>query len=348
MSFLSDEEKERLKITRMIFHVVGRDLDDPILLSEITPPQHAEFFLERVKSAIKGNLFCFRTDSNTERVLRLIEEDSSLFTKQTQILARNFQSQHTGVTSAGVFFVFELLAGESKTIYALIKYDNEDVVRYILDVTGESHIPRLERFRESFVRKPEAMQKIALVCLDPHEGGKILVRDRSNVAHISAYFEAFLQARRVNPISEMSEKLVSALKDTFKEHRASLPQDIQLSGVNKIYEVLSQGGHRFDPEDCEPIVTAIFGPQATDSAIRRTLVRKLKERGIAEETFDVDPQFVQKPKRRRLETQEGVQVIFDESQRPTINHRADGRQEIVIVTAKVIRDDVDLENTRGN
>ena len=123
--------------------------------------------------------------------------------------------------------------------------DNEDVVRYMLKDIHGPQVPQLERFKESFVRKAEAMQKIALVRLEDRQGGKIIVRDKSKPAHISDYFEGFLEVRRVNSPNEMSEKLVEAFKETFKKHRTLLPPDIQKSGVNRIYEVMRQGGHRF-------------------------------------------------------------------------------------------------------
>jgi hypothetical protein len=348
MSFLADEEKDALAIRRMIFHVVGKTLSAPILLNEITPPQHADFFLERVKSALRGNLFEFRPGSATELILRSIALDETVFTQQTQALAKDFQSRHSGSTSMGVFFVFELTAGPGKTVYALIKYDNDDVVRYVLGNAGLPQVPTLERFQESFVRKSEAMQKIALVRLDPASGGRLMVRDRSNTAHISDYFEGFLQARRVNSPDDLSGKLVEAFKQTFKEHKSLLPPHVQERGVNHIYEVLGQGGHRFDPDDCEPLLTAVFGQVPEGAALRNTFRRKLKDHGVSEETFDINPQQIQRPRWHRLETAEGTQVIYDEAHRPEIRNRADGRREIVIVTARVTRDDVDTEkNSRG-
>ncbi|MCJ2050262.1 nucleoid-associated protein [Methylobacterium sp. J-070] len=325
----------------MIFHVVGKSLEEPILLDEISPPQHQDFFLERVKSSLRGNLFAFRERSATEALLREIASGERNFTECTQALALDFQSRHKKTMSVGVFFIFELAAGDGVTIYALIKYDNEDVVRYVLEEGGSS-VPRLERFQESFVRKPEAMQKIALVRLDDGAGGRIMVRDRSNTAHISDYFEGFLQARRVNDAADMSEKLAAALKDTLKANRDSLPEEIQRSGVNRIYEVLRQGP-LFDPGDCEPLVTACFGVQPENSKVRRDLDRNLRNRGVSEETFDVSPERIQKPRRHRMETVEGVQVTYDEDNRPAIRERDDGRQEIVIVTAGLKRDDADIE-----
>ena len=343
MAFLSDAEKEAVSISRMIFHVVGKSPDDLILLNEISPPQFEDFFVERVKSALRGNLFEFRDPSKVERLVREMATDATVFAANTQALASEFQNQHNSVTSAGVFFVFELNVGGAEPIYALIKYDNEDVVRYLLQASSSPQVPRLERFHETFVRKPEAMQKIALVRLSPGRGGSIMVRDRSNTAHISDYFERFLQARRVNLPGDLSEKLAEAFKETFKDHRTSLPDDIQRNGVNRIYDVFRQGGHRFDPEACEPLITAIFGQVSADSPLRRTLARKLRDHGVSEETFEIHPESVRRPSRRRIETEEGTQILFDEDNRPVIRPHGDGRQEIVVVTSGVTRDDVDIE-----
>jgi len=115
----------------MIFHVVGKTLEEPILLEEIAPPQHTDFFVDRVKSALRGNLFEFRPRSDAERMLREISGNPDTFTGQSQALAVEFQKQHSAPTSVGVFFVFELGVGAANPVYALIKYDNEDVVRYI-------------------------------------------------------------------------------------------------------------------------------------------------------------------------------------------------------------------------
>lgn len=58
------------------------------------------------------------------------------------------------------FSFFELHTLNDEKLYALIKYDNEDVVRYVLDVEGdEFQVPKLERFRESFVKKPKPCRK---------------------------------------------------------------------------------------------------------------------------------------------------------------------------------------------
>lgn len=346
MSLLTEDEKNTISIKRMIFHVVGKSLDEPILLQEIDPPEHTDFFLDRVKYGLRGNLFEFRQKSNTERILRLIAENKNNFVEQTHELARDFQSRHSGTTSMGVFFVFELDIGSNNIIYALIKYDNEDVIRYVLKDAGGLQVPILERFCESFVRKAEAMQKIALVRLTRGQGGEIVVRDRSKPTHISDYFDGFLQVRRVNSPAEMSGKLVDAFKQTFKDHKSSLPSDIQKGGVNRIYEVMRQGKHNFDPENPELLITAILGKLDENSPVRKTLIRRLKEQGIAEETFEIDPEQIPKPTRHRMKTAEGTQITYDEANTPEQRRHPDGKRiEIVITTTQIIEDDIDTEKS---
>ncbi len=342
MSFLTEEQINSLRINRMIFHIVGKSLPKPKMLNEIVPPAHTDFFLERIKSSLKGNLFKFREHSLTEKSLRKIKESAERFTLESKKLVNDFQRWHTGKTSTGAFFLFELGVDDNQIIYALIKYDNEDVVRYLIRSSNKSQAPKLERFSESFVRKAEAMQKIALIRLnDSNHGGSLVVCDRSNRTHISGFFEGFLDVQRVNSSSDLSGKLVEVLKEVFKLHRTILPEDIQKSGVNRIYDTLRQPGQVFDAENIEPLITAIFGPTDVDSVIRKSLARCLKNKGIAEESFNIDPARIQKPTRRKIVTQEGVEIIYDEGMKPEIKDRPDGRKEIIVITSQVTRDDID-------
>lgn len=355
MSFLTDLEIESLSIKRMIFHVVGKNLEVPILLNEISPPEHIDFFLDRIKASLNGNLFEFSALSNTERILRIIKNEADnndiVFSEQSKLLASDFQSRHSGNTSMGVFFLFELNTLNEEKLYALIKYDNEDVVRYVLDEGGdEFQVPKLERFHESFVRKAEALQKIALVRLNEEGlGGKIVVRDRSKRTNISIYFEGFLQVKRINTDKDLCEKLIKVLKEVFKENRAILPEQIQKSGVKKIYEILNRAEQDFNPEDPSPLLVSIFGPHEETSPIRKSFAKKTKDLGISGESFRINPEYVQKPKRRKIETAENVVIMYDEDNRPSIKKRDDGRQEITVITAGIVTDDIDTgKNQRGN
>lgn len=345
MSVLADGEAEILSIERMIFHVVGKQLNDPILLDEITPPEHMDFFLERIRSALRGNMFSFRIPSPTEEKLRDISNRPLEFVSISQNIARDFHSRHTKPTTVGVFFIFKLFSSiDTRPLFALIKYDNEDVVRYVINSTFEGpQRPQLVRFHETFVRKPEAMQKVALVRLHA-SGGNVLVRDRSKPTHISDYFESFLGVARINSPEEMSTKIVDVFKDTFRECKEQLPDDVKLGGVNRLYDVLRQG-HVFDSTDHGDLLTAVFGAHPETAPIRRVFARNLKSKGLADETFEIAADRVRKPTRRRLETMEGTQVLYPDEHAPSIRRLDDGKNEIKIVTAGYTID-VDLGNNK--
>ena len=242
----------------------------------------------------------------------------------------------------GCFFLFELMTNGNK-LYAIIKYDNEDVVRYVLDEQqAENQIPRLERFNESFVRKAEAMQKIALIRLsDGEHGGDIVVRDRSKRTNISGYFKGFLQVKRINSEDELCDKLVGVLKEVFKKHKELLPEGIQKSGVNKIYEVLGRADFDYNAEEPISLLTSIFGPVDEQSPIKKSFSTLSRDYGIDGESFRVIANNIQKPVRRRIETAENVVISYNANHRPEIVDTDDGKKKITITTARIVIDDVD-------
>jgi len=348
MAFLTDEEKENLTIERMIFHVVGPHMTEPRILDEISPPEHTDFFIERIRTALRGNQFAFRDMSPTEANLKRILSDANTFGEASKQIARDFHRHHIASASNGVFFVFQIRTGTGGTLFALIKYDIDDVVHYMIEERTDGHNKaKLERLRENFVRKPEAMQKVAVVRFD--DGlGTIAVRDRSQRDGISDYFASFLHARRINTPGGMSGKLADALKETFKEHRNELPEAVQRNGIDRIYEAL-RAAPTFDPENLDPLIGAAFGPQSEDSPIVRTLGRKLARAGLSEESFTVQPDAVPRPRKRQIKTKEGVQVIYDEeASGHTVDRTplADGGERITITTSGVTVDDAEPDTGR--
>lgn len=340
MAFLTDEELASLRLDRMIFHVVGKTLDDPVILEEIAPLQEAEFFLERVKSAAGGNLFTFREGSETEQRLRSIRNNPALFREVSAALARDFHGRHKSQMSDGALFLFDLSAGQNTRFFAIIKYDNEDVVRYTLEAIGDRQRVLLERFEQSFVKKREAMQKVALVRLKD-VGGDIAVYDRSNRFHISDYFEGFLRARRVNEAARNTEKLVEAFKKTFTEQKAALSPEIKAKGLNGMYDAIRQL-QEFDPDNLDGPVAAVFGQQGEGSNVLRALKRSLRNEGIAEEAFRIVPENIRKPSKRRIRTIEGTTISYDEAFKHLVEERdlPDGRKEILIKTQQIVENDI--------
>ncbi len=347
MGFLSEDERSSLKLERMIFHVVGKTLDEPVILDEIDPLQEAEFFLERVKAAARGNLFRFREHSETERHLRSIRLDPTQFGKASAALARDFNDRHKSQMSNGALFLFDLSAQGDARFFAIVKYDHEEAVNYTLHSEGGRQQVVLRRFAESFVKKNEAMQKVALVRLGD-TGGDIAVYDRSYRTNISEYFKGFLRAQRVHDETTNSAKLAEAFKRTFSEHRNILPPAVKAGGLDVMYDRL-RAMNEFDPDKIDGPVTAVFGQVDENSPILRTLRRNLRSQGIADEAFQISADGIRKPKRRRIKTFEGVTIRYDVEGADSIkqNDLADGRTQIVITTQKIVESDVD-DGARGD
>jgi len=347
MSFLTEDEESGLTINRMVFHVVGKGLNTPTYLKEFLPPAHEDFFLARIKASLRGNLFIFNKDSNVERILRLIQNtadrDETCFHTQSKQLATDFHERHTRNASKGAFFVFELLSGDEK-LYALIKYEDEEVIRYVLRTGSlEEYKPRLERFNESFVKKAEAIQKVALVRLSPAEGGIVTVMDRSKRTHISEYFELFLRVKRVNTEKQLADNLLGILKQVFKDNKTHLPPAIAKDGVSRIYEYLRNKEFEFDTTKPRETLTAIFGQLSDDSPVLADFTKKAKEKGIMGESFTVKPENIEKPKRKKLVTEENVVIYFDDRAEMNRKILPDGRTEITILTAGITVDDIDTD-----
>lgn len=342
MSLLTEEEIQQLTINKMIFHVVGKGLTAPITLKEITPLIYNEFFLARIKSSLKGNLFKFKANSNVERILRIMSEinkhPKTNFTEESKQLAVDFHTKHKGNASKGAFFVFELNSGV-KRFYALLKYENDEVVRYYLDANKKNYKPKLEFFTESFTRKADSIQKVALVKLDPVQGGDITVLDRSNRSHISEYFEGFLEVKRSNSIVDLNVKLLDALKDVFKENRSFLPEHVATDGVKRIYKHLGTKEFSFDTVDPDTTLTAIFGPLDDIPKIKEAFNKKVKESGFLGESFQVKPEYIEKPATYKWVTKEGVTIIFDDNSKVQRKPLPNGKYEIKIITTGLKQDD---------
>ncbi|CAD5358384.1 protein of unknown function [Enterobacter cancerogenus] len=83
-----------------------------------------------------------------------------------------------------------------------------------------------------------------------------------------------------------------------------------------------------------------------DHPLVKSFTRKIKDMGISGESFQIVPENIIKPRKRKLETLEDVIIIFDEDNAPDIETMEGGRKRIVIVTAGLLTDDIDTGKNR--
>ena len=344
MAFLTPEHADALDISRMIFHVVGPKDSDLVLMEEIDPRNHRAFFLERVKSTLSGNLFHFNGASVVRDSLAAIAADPVEFVPKSKALAQAFHIGHAGNTSRGVFLLLALKAGD-ESLWSLIKYDHETVLAYVKREANGVILPDLSELQDTFVQSREALQKSAIVRLNGN-GGDICVRDRSKPSDISNYFRAFLGADRKHTPGDLTLKVISAARMAAERNKAELGVEAMKAFNRNLYQTV-QNQDAFDPENPEPFISGLFGALPQEAKFRTDFAKELERQRIHTENFDFDKAVVPRPSKRRIMTEEGIQVVFNaEDAGKVVRGRANGQEIITITTNRITVDD-DYPETVG-
>lgn len=346
MAFLTDDQLSGLQIERMIFHVVGPDETQFVLLEEIEPGPHAGFFLDRVRSTHTGILFDFTPASPLLRSLQTVQADLDTFAQQSKDLANLFQVGHGRSTSPGVFMLFVLSHGDER-LFALLKYDHETVLSYTIESTEQGQRALIAALQDTFVKAPEALQKSAIVRLTA-DGGELCVRDRSAPSKVTQYFQQFLGAKRRFEAPQLTLKLVGIAKKVAKQNEKLLGPEVLKNLNQRIYEAI-QNNDDYGPSSHELFLTSVYGSLPDDSKVRSDFDRELKRERMEGETFDFDKPSVPRPAKKQIVTQEGIQIIWDREYDANVRREdlAGGRTRITIESGGVkVEDDYAEPNSR--
>lgn len=351
MAFLSDEQLSALTIDELIFHVVGPDKENDLVLLDVVDSGSPEgeaanraFFAERIKSANKGNMFQFENLSVVKTALTDIEANPTAFVERSKDLATSFHGGHKKSASKGVFMLLKLSSGTAR-FYALLKYDHETVISYVKTNAAGRVGANLSALTDTFVQSPQAVQKSAIISLAT---GEICVRDRTDLEDISDYFRVFLGAKRVNTPERLTKQLVGALKDALTKNADELGPVVTKNYNQRVFAAV-QALANWDPEQPEQLLTAVFGPLSAGSKVRTDFNRSLEHRRIQSERFPFHKASVPRPRRRQLVTIEGIEVRYTEQDSGRIDTtEADGETIITIRTAGIqIDDDLPDDTRRG-
>lgn len=307
MAFFEDEELAALEIERMVFHLVAPQEDAFVRLEEMDPGKFAPFFLERIQSVNNGRPYLFSDASATRERLARISADMECFQVESEKLAEDFQRKHGGSTAAGAFLVFVLKSGNGRA-FALLKYDDEQVLAYEVE-EGEHGRKRvsLDALERTFVQNRDALQKSALIRLT-EDGGELIVLDRRNQQNIARYFEAFLDAIRVHDDAELTEKLVQVTRDVLRKNKDMVPPEIYRELTRRTYEAAKAGGI-VDADNQKAFLDAVMGaPLAEDHPLIPKFRSALRKARIDGAPVTLNPVKVRPPKVKRYETYSGIQV----------------------------------------
>lgn len=351
MGLLDQGVLEAISIKRMIFHVVGPAEDDLQLMDEMDASGFEDFFLERVRETNVGNRFQFiGKQSGVRPALKSMSDVPNGFLQLTKELAETFQSGHIGTpsTSRGTFIVAEL-SGLDNPAFALIKFDDQKVLRYqqTLSAAGKMKA-KVSEIDKTFSEDRKAMQKSALILLT-EEGGDLAVYDRTNKRNITEYFKVFLGVKRLWQPADATDRLKQAFESAFSAQSAA-PEDIRRTWRKRLFDA-TRSRETIEPgEDFDLFGTEVFGSFWQNADFRKEVDRALHAKRISGEVIEIAKDRIKLPPMRRLKTKENVLILYpsqldDAASVVTVERQPDGNATITIRTQGIIDDELTDEVT---
>jgi hypothetical protein len=330
---LSDLQLASLRITRFIFHVVHHGEPEPVFFDELDIEEFEPFFLDRVKSILNGTAYEFNPQAGVYTTLREISGDKTLFVDHSRQLAVNFHSHglEDKRIKKGVMILMEVKTLQ-KNMFAIIKYEHDQVLRYRHDGAGIV----LENVTDTFTRSPDSMQKAALIDMT-EENPVVMVLDRNVRAGISGFFQGFLNVRRRKSEQEKSKALWDVIKNTTSRHLDELPRDFS-KDVQTRTEEFFESNDKFNPDR---YFDTVFGSDATDS-VRNTYKHYLQKEDLENEQFYIDKEAASVPRKNKIRTAEGVTIYYDQNAASSIqiSYGQDGEKDIIVIESKRVREEL--------
>ncbi|AKC07225.1 nucleoid-associated protein [Agrobacterium tumefaciens] len=335
MGMLENEDLARLRIDRMIFHVVGPEENDLTLMDEVEIEGFEPFFLERIRETNVGNRFEFiGINVGVRPSLAAINEEPENFVTISKALAETFQNLHENTAKKGAFIVAKL-SGLATPTFALIKFDDLRVLRFLHQTTGGTVTATVSEVENTFQEDKKAMQKSALILLDD-EGGSLAVYDRTNRRDVTKYFRNFLGAKRLYDGAQATERLKTALTEAYQKHLQEMPQEVKSTWRTKLYEA-TRNLETLDTEDMGNFMVSVFGEYGINERFKATIASELQRQKISGEAIEIAPAMITKPAVRQVKTQEGIQVRIPDGKDGLVNLDVhdDGHATITIQTRRI-------------
>jgi hypothetical protein len=346
MGILEKSDLERLQIKRIIFHVVGPEDDDLILMDEVDLGHVLEFFLERIRETNVGNRFkLIGPQQGVWPSLAAMEATPEHFIKISKQLAESFNNAHKAVASKRGAFIVAQLSGLSRPMFGLIKFDDLRVLRFAQQTTPNGRVKAtVSEINNTFQEDKKAMQKSALVVLDGEEG-TAAVFDRANRADATAYFRTFLGVHRLYQPEEATKRFAKAIREAFEVHRGRATPELRENWRKRLADELAARETIEPEEDFDRFGSAVFGAFFDDVQFREAVERSLQKHKVSGETINVAPAAIPIPTIRRIRTAERIEIRIptdiDAQNVLEVIDRPGGHKEIRIKTSGISENELD-------
>lgn len=349
MGMLDQAELDRLTIERIIFHVVGPEDEDLVLMDEVDLAHVLGFFIDRIRETNIGNRFkLIGPQQGVWPSLSAMQAQPAEFVKISKQLAESFNNAHKAVASKRGAFIVAQLAGLEKAAFGLIKFDDLRVLSFRQQTTPDGGMKAIvSEINNTFQEDKKAMQKSALVVLSGEEA-VAAVFDRANRADATAYFRTFLGVQRMYSPEDATKRFVKSIKEAFEAHKRRASSELREIWRKRLQEELS-ARETIDPdEDFEKFGSAVFGSFFEDAQFREDLNKSLQKNKISGETINVAPEAIPIPTVRKIRTAESIEIrIPADLDVKTVLEVVDqpgGRKEIRIKTGGIIENELDTES----
>lgn len=341
MSFLTDAERDTLRVKRMILHVVGKKDTDFVPEPEIEVQQE-EFFRDRVLGAAASGVHSFTAHSQVRPLLEQMATGQLTFQDGGQKLSQLFWRDHVKTSSSGAFFVLELRSDDAGTVfYALIKYDYREAVE-LSQVDGQNV---LRAIVQAFIKDRRAIQKFCLMRVqDGQAQNDVTASDRMEEApDLTDYFEKYLGVNRTRSTKELSDRLNEALRGAFEELRPHLPKE----DVGPALEIAKQALIDLETVTNDDIVNAVYqgcdrpADETLKSKIDKVVRRKLRARNLEEVEFRPNRSALQAKPKRLVRTAEEVKIEYpDDELGRSVTREVNGEETLFTIrTGKKLVED---------
>ena len=330
MNFFEGVNPDHIKINKFIFHVVHHGEDEPILLDETPIDGHETFFINRLKDTLEGNRFEFVDTSVTLEHLKKISKNPDVFVEVSKKLATSFHQAQNETIKPGVIILMQISADEHQ-LFSIIKYDHEETLSYKLQDNDSKAI--LEDIKNSFTKSKKSLHKSAMIQLI-QDTGELIILDQKVRDDISVFFKGFLGVRRKYSAARMTEVLNKVFLDTVRKHKDILPRSITSNARQVIHDIVA----KTDFFEVNDFFLKAFGTYGDDK-VKKTFMSKIARNDLDGEQFSFDKNAIPVPKKRKLETIEGVKIQYDQTAADSVEIKhGDGNQptKITITTDKLI------------
>ncbi len=313
-SVLTAEERNQIRIDKLIFHIILKDELQPRYLNEVAmTDEQRDFFRDRLEDAAAGRQFVFLDDSSTKtKAEELINCDNDRFVQLSKELAADFKRQHGANANDGVFIVSVASIGARKLIF-LIKFDHKKIYQYQVQDGGRALLTEVQ---DTFSEDKSSIQKVALIDVSDAVLWDVLVTDltaRPDKDYITDYFKSFLGVRPRVTDTDLTKQAMNIAFKWALANQDDLPETQETSDYKSRAKDYLLGNNTFDSDAF--INSVIIDSDNERRERHRTSFRQMMEDdGLYGQQFTLVHSALNRKSTKNIRiTREGVRIEWEGS-----------------------------------